>query len=179
MLIESYNLEVEVSKHSAEEFEYEAIARLEVDISRALPYLNATLTNGTYFSDGPVFSWRQDSHNIGFWPDRIAVDHLDTREQATEMVEQLVRLVNDVWNKRADIEPDTRTRENLQPLELYRLLPRTNCKACGESACFAFALKLAAGQVQLRQCEPLYAEDQYENQRAQLESLIATKRTLL
>ncbi len=90
MLIESYDLEVEVSKHSAEEFEYEAIARLDVDYQPALPYLNATLTNGTYFSDGPVFSWRQDSHNIGFWPDRIAVDHLDTREQASEMIERLV-----------------------------------------------------------------------------------------
>jgi ArsR family metal-binding transcriptional regulator len=179
MLIESYSLEVDVSKHSAEEFEYEAIARLEVDISRVLPYLNAKLTNGTYFSDGPVFSWRQDSHNIGFWPDRIAVDHLDTREQAEEMIEKLVKLVNDVWNKRAEIEPDTRTRENLQPLELYRLLPRTNCKACGESTCFNFALKLAAGQLALRQCEPLYAEDQYESQRMQLETLIATKRTLL
>jgi ArsR family metal-binding transcriptional regulator len=179
MLIESYKLEIEVSTHSVEEFEYEAIAYLPVDIAEVLPYLNATLRNGTYFSDGPAFSWRQQNHKIGFWPDRIAVDHLESREHAEEMIEQLVKLVNDNWEKRGDLEPDTTTRENLQPLELYRLLPRTNCKVCGESSCFSFALKLAAGQVKLEQCAPLYAEKDDEKQRSQLESLLKTKRTLL
>jgi ArsR family metal-binding transcriptional regulator len=179
MLIESYKLEIEVSAHSVEEFEYEAIAYLPVDIREVFPYLNATLRNGTYFSDGPAFSWRQGDHGIGFWPDRIAVDHLESREQATEIIEQLVQVVNEHWEKRGEIEPDTTMRENLQPLELYRLLPRTNCKACGDSSCFSFALKLAAGQVKLEQCTPLYAEGDNEEQRTQLESLIKTKRTLL
>ena len=179
MLIETYNLVIEVSPHSAEEFEYEAMAHLLVDISEALPYLNATLRNGTYFKDGPVFSWRQDDHAIGFWPNRIAVDHLQSREQAAEMIEQMVKMVNDVWEKRETIQPDTTTRENLQPLELYRLLPRTNCKACGESSCFSFALKLAAGQIELSLCGPVNTEQQYEDQRVQLESLLLTKRPLL
>jgi len=179
MLIETYKLEIEVSTHSAEDFEYEAIAYLPEDIAEVLPYLNATLRNGTYFSDGPAFSWRKGNHKIGFWRDRIAVDHLESREQAQEMIEQLVKLVNDNWEKRGEIEPDTTTRENLQPLELYRLLPRTNCKACGESTCFSFALKLAAGQVKVEQCTPLYSEDDKEPQRAQVESLLKTKRTLL
>jgi ArsR family metal-binding transcriptional regulator len=179
MLIKSYDLKVEAGKHSAEEFEYEAIAHLPVDISQALPYLNATLKNGTYFPDGPAFSWRQGDHSIGFWSDRIAVDHLETREHAAEMIEQLVTLVNDVWEKRADIEPDTTTRENLQPLELYRLLPKTHCKECGETTCLNFALKVAAGQAKLEECRPLYADGEREEQRRELESLVATKRTLL
>ena len=81
MLIESYNLVIEVSTHSVEEFEYEAMAHLPVDIAKVLPYLNATLRNGTYYSDGPAFSWRQGDHDIAFWPNRIAVDHLESREQ--------------------------------------------------------------------------------------------------
>jgi ArsR family metal-binding transcriptional regulator len=179
MLIESYNLEIEVSTHSHEEFEYEAIAHLDVNIAEALPYLNATLRNGTYFADGPAFSWRQENHKIGFWPDRIAVDHLESREQAKEMIESLVKLVNDVWEKRAGIQPDTGTRENLQPLELFRLLPRTNCKACGESTCFSFALKLAAGQIELRQCTPLLTEEAFREQLAEVQSLLERKRPLL
>lgn len=179
MLIESYNLEIEVSTHSNEEFEYEAIAHLPADISQVLPYLNATLRNGTYFTDGPVFSWRQDDHGIAFWPNRIAVDHLESREQAQEIIEQMVKMVNDHWDRREEIEPDSTPRENLQPLELYRLLPRTNCKICGEASCFNFALKLAAGQVKLDQCRPLYTETDRAEQRAQLELLIKTKRTLL
>ena len=179
MLIESYDLEIEVSGHSAEEFEFEAIARLPADIRRSLPYLNAVLKNGTYLPDAPAFSWRQDDHNIGFWPDRIAADNLESREQAKEVIEGLVKLVNDTWAKREEIEPDTTRRENLQPLELFRLLPRTNCKECGEASCFNFALKLAAGQRELRECGPLHEDEQYRESREQLESLLERKRTLL
>jgi ArsR family metal-binding transcriptional regulator len=179
MLIESYNLEIEVSKHSAEEFEYEAIAHLPVDIAPVLPYLNAMLRNGTYFPDAPAFSWRKDHHKIGFWADRVAVDHLESREQAQETIEDLVRMVNDVWERREEIVPDTSVRENLQPLELFRLLPRTNCKACGESSCFNFALKLAAGQLELGQCGPLHTETQYARQLEQLKELLVKKRPLL
>ena len=175
MLIASYELEVETSTHSMDEFEYEAIARLSVDISPALPYLNATLSRGVYLPDSPVLSWRQEGHNIGFWPDRIAVDHLESREQVEEVVEGLVKLVNGIWDKRDEIEPDTTTHERLQPLELHGLLPRTNCKVCGESTCFSFALKLAAGQVQLEQCTPLYEDADFSEQRGRLESLLATK----
>lgn len=179
MLINSYDLEIEVSKHSAEEFEYEAIARLPVDISPALPYLNATLKNGEYFEDAPAFSWKKGPHKVGFWADRIAADHLDSREQAREVIESLVGMVNDVWDRRADIQPDTVRRENLQPLELYRLLPKTNCKACGESSCFNFALKLAAGQTQLPRCVPVCSEEEHRERFAQLTALLESKRTLL
>jgi ArsR family metal-binding transcriptional regulator len=179
MLIETYNLDITVSNHSAEEFEYEAIAYLPVDIAQVLPYLNATLRNGEYLPHVPAFSWKKDNNKIGFWPDKIAVDHLDSREQAEETIRQLVDMVNDTWERRGEIQPDSTSRENLQPLELYRLLPKTNCKMCGESSCFSFALKLAAGQVKIRQCAPLYAESEHEEKKTQLESLLATKRTLL
>jgi ArsR family metal-binding transcriptional regulator len=179
MLIETYNLEIVVSTHSANEFEYEAIAQLSVDIRQVLPYLNAKLRSGTYLPDVPAFSWRKDEHKIAFWHDRIAVDHLESREQAKVVMEELVKLVNDVWDGRGQIVPESTSRENLQPLELYRLLPRTNCKKCGEASCFNFALKLAAGQIELEKCEPLYVEVEYREQRAQIESLLAAKRPLL
>ncbi len=83
---------------------------------------------------------------------------------------RLVALVNDVWEKRDQIEPDLTIHERLQPLELYRLLPGTNCKACGEATCFNLALKLAAGQVELAACTPLMQEPAYEERRARLAS---------
>lgn len=179
MLIQTYNLEIEVSTHSTYEFEYEATAQLSVDIRDVLPYLNAKLRNGTYLPDVPAFSWRKDEHKIAFWRDRIAMDHLESREQATTLVDELVKLVNEVWEGRGQIEPDTTSRENLQPLELYRLLPRTNCKKCGEASCFNFALKLAAGQIVVERCEPLIEEAEYKDQREQIKSLLAAKRPLL
>ena len=37
-------------------------------------------------------------------------------------------------------------------LQIYKLLPKTNCKDCGFPTCLAFAMKLAAKQVELDTC---------------------------
>ncbi len=176
-LIPSYWLEVTLSTHSAEEFEYEAIAHLPVDIRDALPYLNAVLDRAIYLPDGPALAWRQEEHNIGFWPDRIAVDHLHSRGEARQAVEELIGLVNRVWARRGEIEPDARTHTPLKPLEVYRLLPQTNCGLCGEATCFTFALKVAARQAKAEECRPLYEEAACADQRARLEALLAPRGT--
>ena len=40
----------------------------------------------------------------------------------------------------------------LSGIQIYKLLPRTNCKECGFPTCLAFAMKLAAKQVELGSC---------------------------
>jgi acetyl-CoA decarbonylase/synthase complex subunit gamma len=40
----------------------------------------------------------------------------------------------------------------LTGLEIYKLLPQTNCKECGFPTCLAFAMKLAAKQAELKGC---------------------------
>lgn len=46
----------------------------------------------------------------------------------------------------------------LSGLEIYKLLPRTNCKECGYPTCLAFAMKLAAKQAELVAC-PYVTDD--------------------
>ena len=40
----------------------------------------------------------------------------------------------------------------LSGLEIFKLLPQTNCGDCGVPTCLAFAMKLAAGQAELASC---------------------------
>jgi acetyl-CoA decarbonylase/synthase complex subunit gamma len=40
----------------------------------------------------------------------------------------------------------------LSGIQIYKLLPQTNCKECGFPTCLAFAMKLAAKQVELTAC---------------------------
>ncbi|MBC7224258.1 MAG: acetyl-CoA decarbonylase/synthase complex subunit gamma, partial [Anaerolineae bacterium] len=40
----------------------------------------------------------------------------------------------------------------LSGLEIYKLLPKTNCRDCGFPTCLAFAMKLAAKQAELAAC---------------------------
>ncbi len=46
----------------------------------------------------------------------------------------------------------------LSGLEIYKLLPKTNCKECGFPTCLAFAMKLAAKQAELAAC-PYVSEE--------------------
>lgn len=40
----------------------------------------------------------------------------------------------------------------LSGLEIFKLLPKTNCKECGQATCMAFAMQLASGKAELDQC---------------------------
>jgi acetyl-CoA decarbonylase/synthase complex subunit gamma len=46
----------------------------------------------------------------------------------------------------------------MKALEVYKLLPKTNCKECGFPTCLAFAMKLASGGVEPERCPYLDAE---------------------
>jgi len=48
----------------------------------------------------------------------------------------------------------------LTGIQIYKLLPRTNCKECGFPTCLAFAMKLAAKQVELADCPYVSEESQ-------------------
>jgi len=56
----------------------------------------------------------------------------------------------------------------LTGIQIYKLLPQTNCKDCGYPTCLAFAMKLAAKQAELAAC-PYVSE----TSKAQLESAAA------
>ncbi|MBN1178812.1 MAG: acetyl-CoA decarbonylase/synthase complex subunit gamma [Anaerolineae bacterium] len=46
----------------------------------------------------------------------------------------------------------------LSGIQIYKLLPQTNCKDCGFPTCLAFAMKLAAKQADLDKCPHVSAE---------------------
>lgn len=172
MLIEDYDLEVESVPCAPGSEEFAAIVRLNVDISPVLPYLNRTLRGALYIAQAPSLAWKKGGRNIAFWPYKIAIGHLEDRVQAQKVAQGLVDLVNRTWARREEIEPDYEMHKRPGPMEIYKLLPETNCKACGQPTCFIFATKLVMGHVRLEDCTPLQ-EPQYARQQAQLAELLA------
>ncbi|UCE95293.1 MAG: acetyl-CoA decarbonylase/synthase complex subunit gamma [Candidatus Bathyarchaeota archaeon] len=53
--------------------------------------------------------------------------------------------------------------KEISPIDVYMLLPKTNCKECGEENCMAFATKLVNRELALEQCPPLLKK---ENEKA-------------
>ena len=171
MLIEAYDLEVASVPCDPGAEEFAAIVRLKVDISPALPYLNRTLRGARYIPQAPSLIWKKGGRNIAFWPYKIAIGHLADRTDAERVASGLVELVNRTWERRAEIEPDHSTYRRPGPLEVYALLPRTNCRKCGEATCFIFSSKLILGHAHLASC-PLLQEPQHAAQLARLSEML-------
>jgi len=171
MLIEHYDLDVFTPPCDPGAERYSAIARLVTDISPVLPYLNATLRGAVYTPAASALTWKKGGHNLAFHAYEIATSNVEDREAAIKEMEGLIDLVNRTWERRAEITPDSATRQRPTAMALYKLLPATNCRQCGQPTCWNFALKLAASAVPLAACTPL-AEPAYAGQLASLEALI-------
>ena len=61
--------------------------------------------------------------------------------------------------------------KELSPIEIYKLLPGTSCKECGETNCMAFAAKLVNREATLEECTPLL-EAKYADNFAELWGLL-------
>lgn len=49
--------------------------------------------------------------------------------------------------------------KELSPIDIYKLLPKTNCKECGLENCMAFATKLVNREIPLDKCAPLLKKE--------------------
>jgi len=60
----------------------------------------------------------------------------------------------------------------ISPIDIYKLLPKTNCQECHESNCMAFATRLVNGELVLADCPPLHTVE-YQTARYDLGLLLA------
>jgi len=169
--VKNYELEVISPPCEPGAERWNAIAHLSDDVSEVMPYLNATLRGCIYDHQSGVLTWQRGGRRIIIRLKEIAVTNLEDREDARRVMGSLVKTINETWERRADIEPDYRKRDRLKPMDVYKLLPGTNCKACGEPSCFLFALKVTAGKVEVKNCQPLFT-DGYRNEREELQDLL-------
>jgi acetyl-CoA decarbonylase/synthase complex subunit gamma len=61
--------------------------------------------------------------------------------------------------------------KELSPIDVYTLLPKTNCKECGEENCMAFATKVVNREISIDQCPPLLTK-KYEKNYKQLKEML-------
>src|SRR3972149_2477736 len=47
----------------------------------------------------------------------------------------------------------------LSPIDVYKLLPKTNCKECGVENCMAFATKIVNREITIDECKPLLKKE--------------------
>lgn len=58
-------------------------------------------------------------------------------------------------------------------MELYQLLPKTNCKECGKTSCMAFAVALLARELTVDACPPLKNEPKFKENYEKLKERVS------
>lgn len=130
-------------------------AKVEGNLAPVMPYINARVKSARYNPRIPSLSLSRDWRTVNLFPSEITITKALNMTDAWETIEWLVSLVEGTWAERASIQPDYTMRAKPDALAVFKLLPRTNCKACGSSTCMAFAVRLAAGEARLSDCTPL------------------------
>ncbi len=146
MLLESYRLEIFNSKCQPGAMGVHCFAHLGQDVSCVLPYLNAVLGGFEYLKDPPSVTFKAQGKLITVHGNQIAVNALKDEEEATKIVQWLMREINDAWDNRDTITPSTESMPRPKVIEILKRLPnKTGCRLCKEPTCMVFATRIAEG----------------------------------
>lgn len=169
-LIAAYNLELVEDHHHPGSGRYEVRVTLPVDISAAFPFLNSVLDDSRYDQENSILIGVNNSRRYAFRPHEIHAGIATDAPEAASIAEEAVELVNRVWREHEHIAPSLRERKLPAIYDIYKLLPRTNCKECGYITCLACAADIRNGVISLDKC-PLLSKPEYSQQRKQILSL--------
>ncbi len=145
MLLKGYTIEIFNPTCNSFFQSVHCIAHLDEDVGEALPYLNAVLGGDTYIKDPPSVTFKMHGKLVTVHRRIIAVNALKDEAEARAVLEWLKKEINDAWENRETIIPKYEGTGKAHPLTIYKLLPRTNCRQCGQPTCMAFAALAASG----------------------------------
>jgi ArsR family metal-binding transcriptional regulator len=152
MVLENCTIIVAPPECLPSEVRVTATIEFDDDLSELLPYLNAEFGPCVFDADVPFLRFRKDEKLIVINPRTIGIAGLRDEEQAREVFAWLREAVNSVSRRKAEIEPSYWSLSRVKPLEVFKLLPRTNCGECGKSTCMALAAALASGEADPGDC---------------------------
>jgi ArsR family metal-binding transcriptional regulator len=147
------------------------ITHHENDMAPLMPYINAVMKSAQYNPGAPTLSFKSGVCVITLYPHKIAIAKADDMLDAWTIINELKELIVDVSSRLDKITPDHSRSDPPTPLDLYKLLPRTNCGQCGDPTCLAFAALLAASEIHPDAC-PFLKEAEYAAGRFRLFELL-------
>jgi ArsR family metal-binding transcriptional regulator len=151
-----------------------SIATFDADISPAFPYINAELGGWDYDQTNQVLLLKlADGKWITLQAREIAIRGARDLDESQALLEWIKGQINEIYDRRYEIEPRYTSQAGLKIMEILKLLPLTNCKLCGYATCMAYAAALREGEISLQDCPPLGDEkfqEKGEKLQAYLES---------
>ncbi len=158
MLLEKIkNFEIFRPKSDATKEVLHGIATFDADISPAFPYLNAELGGWDYDRNNQVLLLKLSAGKwVTLHRHKIAIRGARDLEESRALLAWIRRQINDIYSRKEHIAPRHTSQAGLKVLEILKLLPMTNCKACGYATCMAYAAALREGEATPQACPPLW-----------------------
>ena len=166
-LLERYRLRVFSPPCDPASETVNAIVSFDEDLTELLPYLNAVLGPAIYSQDPPYLRVLRGGRVVTFHPHEIAISKLTDDRAAEQEFLKLRRLIRRTARRAGagEIEPCFESIGEVKALDVFKLLPRTNCGRCGRPTCMAFAVAVAMGKAGPEDCPLLVEADQAEARR--------------
>jgi ArsR family metal-binding transcriptional regulator len=139
-------------------------AALDGDITEVLPYLNTALKGFQYYKEPPSLTLKLPGKLVTLSARMIAINIVKDENEADDILAWLQREINDIWERRGEIVPSFENAPQPGVLDILKLLPRTNCRRCGEATCMVFAVMVSTGEKTPELCPSL---DQQHHQQLQ------------
>jgi len=172
MLLQSYKI-TRILPCIADPEKIRVIAEVSGEIHEVFPYLNATLKGCIYNHPAFTLTIKKDQKLITLHALHITLAKIEDENEAEEVLKWLKDLINQAYEKRDQIQPNYSKGAELKALDIFKLLPGTNCKKCGELTCLAFAVKLVGQEIGITKCDPLFSEKYQAKRNVLLELLHA------
>lgn len=147
------------------------IAYFGKNVSNIFPYLNAILDGAIYNHEGKTLTIKKEGRLITLHPNKIAAGKVIDEEDAHQIISWIKEKINFCHDNKDSIEPSIDRRQKLSALDVYKLLPGTNCRRCEELTCIAFAVKLSSEEVSVLKCSELLSGN-FADKRAELLGLL-------
>ena len=148
------------------------------DISPVFPYLNALLEETRYDHENRILIWKENDRAYALRPHEIIIvseQGVDRPEQIRSLVGGIADRINQTWANRDNIKPCLTEKTRPSVIDIYKLLPKTNCRLCDCTTCLAFAADLREGKTPLEKCAPVLKPENAVTRR-KLEDLLKVLR---
>jgi len=147
------------------------IAYFDKNVSEIFPYLNAILDGAIYNHEGKTLTIKKEGRLISLHPNKIAAGKVIDEDDAHHIIDWIKEKINFCHDNKDSIEPSIERRQKLSALDIYKLLPGTNCRKCEEPTCIAFAAKLSSEEISVLKCTGLFSGD-FTDKRKELLGLL-------
>ena len=134
---------------------YGAHFTLNADISELFPYINAVAEKAVYFEKPETIQFQFNGRRCALYPKKLIIGGFETRDQAIGFFDSLADFLNDLAEKKDTLTPNPKRFKPIPVMDIFKRLPRTNCKECGFPTCLAYAAALSKGEVLMDQCPAL------------------------